>query len=331
MTNIKDHKYDNVSVVLANDVSISGNTEMEIEAVIQGEVAGGTMMIERRALAQKPSILLATSVVNIHANATNPLVPIRLLNLSPDRITVGKGTRVASASILDSTSIVVAGIDCKSPAQSEVSDEKQQQLWQTVESAAGKLTQREQEQLFAVLLNNADVFADGPSDLGKTDELYHTINTGNALPIRQPARRLPVAQREEVRKLLREMEEKRIIRPSKSPWASPVVLVKKKDGSTRFCVDYRRLNSVTHKDAYPLPRIDDTLQSLSGSKWFSTIDLLSGYWQVDIAESDREKTAFITHDGLFEFIVMPFGLCNAPATFQRLMNLAFQVCSGVSV
>ena len=86
-------------------------------------------------------------------------------------------------------------------------------------------------------------------------------------------------------------------------------------------MDCRKLNSVTHKDAFPLPHIDDTLQSLSGSRWFSTIDLLGGYWQVDIAEDDREKTAFITHDGLLEFNVMPFGLCNAPATFQRLMNL----------
>ena len=175
--------------------------------------------------------------------------------------------------------------------------------------------------MYALLLDYADVFADDAGDLGKTDKLHHTINTGCTLPVRQAAHRLPAAQRVEVRKLLKEMEEKRIIRPSKSPWASPVVLVKKKDGSTRFCVDYRKLNSVMHKDAYPLPRNDDTLQSLSGSRWFSTIDLLSGYWQVDIAEDDKEKTAFITHDGLFEFNVMPFGLCNAPATFQRLMNV----------
>ena len=117
------------------------------------------------------------------------------------------------------------------------------------------------------------------------------------------------------------MQEKDVIQQSSSPWASPIVLVKKKDGTTRFCVDYRKLNNVTRKDAYPLPRIDSTLDTLSRSQWFSTLDLVSGYWQVEIDEKDQPKTAFCTTEGLYEFKVMPFGLCNAPATFQRLMDL----------
>ncbi|GFV98111.1 retrovirus-related Pol polyprotein from transposon 412 [Trichonephila clavipes] len=134
-----------------------------------------------------------------------------------------------------------------------------------------------------------DVFSRNSSDISHTTVTQHRIDTADHPPIKQHPRRLPFAKQEEVGTLLREMQENDIIEPSSSPWASPIVLVRKKDGSTRFCVDYRKLNDVTKKDSYPLPRIDDTLDTLSGHKWFSTLDLKSGYWQVEVHPEDREK------------------------------------------
>ena len=116
------------------------------------------------------------------------------------------------------------------------------------------------------------------------------------------------------------MRKKKVIDPSVSPWASPVILVQKKNGSYWLCVDYRKLNAVTRKDVYPLPRIDDLLIRFNGAKIFSSFDLMKGYYQVGMAEKDKEKTAFIIEGGLYEFNVMPFGLTGAPNTFQRLMD-----------
>ena len=181
-------------------------------------------------------------------------------------------------------------------------------------------------EIAALLIEFADVSSASDDDLDKTGIVRHRINTGGAQPIRQRARRMPIHQRAEAETEVQKMLKRGVIEHSSSPWASPIVLVKKKDESTCFCVDYRRLNDVTIKDSYPLPRIDDSLDALAGSEWFSTLDLKNGYWQVEMEEEDKAKTAFTAGSGLYQLNVMPFGLANAPATFERLME---RVLSGL--
>ena len=154
----------------------------------------------------------------------------------------------------------------------------------------------------------------------ETDLLTMEIETGSAATKRQAARRMPFAVRSEVAKQLRDMQEAGVVQPSNSPWASPVVMVRKRDGSHRFCVDDRELNSVTKADTFLLPRIDDPLDQLGQARYFSTLDLAVGYWQIRVHPDSAEKTAFITPQGLFQFQVMPFGLTNAPSVFERLME-----------
>ena len=172
-----------------------------------------------------------------------------------------------------------------------------------------------------MLQEELETFADSKDDIGTTDVLSHGMRMVYSETSKLGPRRLPLSQYEVVKEELARMTRLGIIEPSSSSWASPIVLVKKKDGSTRFCVDYRRVNNLTITDSYPLPRIDDTIEALRGSKWFSTLDLASGYWQVPMAPEDAEKTAFTTQFGLYQFKKTPFGLANAPATFERLMEL----------
>lgn len=148
-----------------------------------------------------------------------------------------------------------------------------------------------------------------------------SIRTGDTSPIKQRVYRASPNIRAEIDKQVQQLLQQDIIGESYSPWSSPVVLVRKKDGTYRFCIDYRKLNAATIKDSYPLPRPAEALDSLSVSCWFSTMDLSSGYWQVELEPQDREKTAFNTGSGLFQFKVMPMGLTNTPPTFQRLMEL----------
>ncbi len=194
------------------------------------------------------------------------------------------------------------------------------------------LSDAEQQTMMSMIERCGEgLFSSEAVPFGKTHLFEHAIEVECSQPIAQRFRPTSPAEREIVRTELNKMLETRAVRPSKSPWASPIVLVPKKDGTTRFCIDYRRLNSVTRKNSFPLPRISDVLESFSGKKYFSTLDAASGYWQIPIKEEDIPKTAFTCTEGLFEFLVMPFGLCNAPATYQAAMNELFADLIGRSV
>lgn len=171
-----------------------------------------------------------------------------------------------------------------------------------------------------------DVFPDElPSGLPPSREVDHRIElVPGAVPPSRPTYRLSATELAELKKQLEELVKSGFIRPSKSPFGAPILFVKKKDGTMRMCVDYRALNNVTIKNSYPLPRVDELFDQLQGARFFSKIDLRSGYHQIRIADEDVPKTAFRTRYGHFEFLVLPFGLTNAPGTFMHLMHQAFR-------
>ena len=190
-----------------------------------------------------------------------------------------------------------------------------------LEKLPTEVTDEQRQRIAGLMEDYDDIFSRGTFDMGRTSLVEHSIDTGSHRPIRQALRRHPRAHLDEIDRQVDELLQNDFVEPAASPWASNVVLVRKKDGSFRLCVDYRRLNSVTYKDSYPLPHIDTCLGSMNGAVWFSTLDLRSGYHNIPIKESDRDKTAFITRRGCFRYKVMPFGLTCAPSVFQRLMDL----------
>nr|XP_061828743.1 uncharacterized protein LOC133614632 [Nerophis lumbriciformis] len=172
----------------------------------------------------------------------------------------------------------------------------------------------------AMLNSVPEVFAKHDLDFGRTDKVKHEINLSDPATFKQRPRPLNPQDVDAVRKHLQELLESGVIRESSSPFASPIVVVRKKNGTVRLCIDYRKLNAQTIKDAYALPKLEDTFSALSGSVWFSVLDLKSGYYQIEMEERDKAKTAFVCPLGFYEFNRMPQGITNAPSTFQRLME-----------
>ncbi|KAL5489484.1 hypothetical protein EMCRGX_G018578 [Ephydatia muelleri] len=307
-------------VQLIEHMEVPGSSQMRILAACNGGLCGVNdfVLLEPNVAFMERHGLMVARSVSFVSKGQKKYSLVQLLNPSSFPIVLHKQEVVGTLHSLDEHNSMAcsAGVDTQGSHNTSV----QSIAKQLVDKVAGGVTDNEKDELQQLLLKYSGILSQYEGDLGRTDLVYHNIVTGGHKGIKQSGRRLPFHQREEVKELLDGMLERQVIEPSQGSWSSPVVLVKKKDGSTRFCVDFRRLNAVTKKDAQPLPRIDETLDVLGSARWFSCLDLTSGYWQVEVAPEDREKTSFVTPYGLFQFRVMPFGLTNAPATFQRLME-----------
>ena len=254
------------------------------------------------------------SVGNTLSDVREGEAKVRLVNSTDKDICLKEGVRVGDASVTmleRRFSDSLPDVNAKSPPWSTILNQF---------DICKSLNSSERTALITLLTDYSDIVSFHSFDLGRTAILKHKINTGDAAPIKCRPYRHSIAEQQELDKMIAAFLEARLIRESSSPWSAPVVLVRKKDGGYRFCVDWRQLNAVTKKDSMPLPRIDDTLHRLHGSKYFSTIDFTSGYHQVEMEEESIEKTAFATQTGLYEFTVMGMGLTNSPATFTRLIT-----------
>ena len=192
--------------------------------------------------------------------------------------------------------------------------ELQQMMRDRISRRDGELKEEQVEEIVEALTPFCDIF--DPLHIGRSNVVKAEINTGEASPVTAQPYRISPLERDVIRQEVGKMLKLGVIRPSKSPWAALPVLVDKPDGSKRFCVDYRGLNAVTKAEAFPLPRIDDALTALQGCQFFTQMDANCGFWQMIMKDEDCEKTAFVTPDGQFEYVTLPFGLKNAAAQYQ---------------
>lgn len=263
------------------------------------------------------NIAVGNALVKLKESTT----PIMIMNLSKSTTYIPANTPVA-------TFEEVAELQTESYPEKEITrityddDHELATLCEDYKVQMGKnLSEEEKQALRKLLTEYQYLFSFDKMKLGLCNVMEHEIDTGDAKPIARKPYRLSQPQQEEVNKQIKEMLEMDVIEPAFSPWASPIIVVNKKDGGFRCCVDLRAVNKVTKLDKYPLPNIDESLNYLHGCKYITTLDLNNGYHQIKMKDSDKEKTAFVSQAGLYQFKRMCFGLTNAPSTFQRTMDI----------
>ena len=307
-------------------------------------------------------LIIGSSLID--TNRQDIVVPIRVLNPTPEDILLFEGKTLGYVHEVDAVTHVIANEEHSErelngnvanysvcSIHSQTADQRQNQnnaqetsnsedemasysevhmsawckdLHELYNRSCDGLNPDQQVELARLIDRHLTCFSTSPTDLGRTSILKHEIDTGDAQPVKTPPRRPPMAFEGEEERVIQQQLDAGVLRPSTSPWASALVYVRKKCGGVRACVDYRRVNDLTKKCAYPIPKISECLDCLGDAKIFSTLDLQSGYWQIEVKEEDIPKTAVITRGGLYEYVTMPFGLCGAPSTFTRCMELIFR-------
>jgi len=258
-----------------------------------------------------PDFIDITPTVIHYEKSSKSEVLVNVTNLTTNTVNIAPKAIIAELQPVKIDESVYENVELKSDKYDKILEEIE---------IGDSMTEEQVRQLKEVLGTYKDIFSTGDTDIGQCNLFKHRIELNNPTPFKERHRRIPPGMVEEVRAHLEQLLTGGIIRKSKSPFASNIVLVRKKSGKLRMCVDYRLLNNRTIKDAYALPRVEEIFDCLHG-KYFSTIDMKSGYHQVELEEEHKERTAFTVGPlGFFEFNKMPFGLCNSPATYQRLME-----------
>ena len=313
------HKQTNYCLTAPSKIKIKAQTN-HVEWIKLPDVFSGSALVETNNPMEHVS--LREGIFEIF----DKKIPIILSNNNKFDVVVGKNKYIADLEIIDKDTI--------NSVEEDIDEAKNCYAGQDVKPFTlekRNLSDAQYNKLNRLIKKFNQIFSKNKNDLGFYDKSEFEIKTETETPIKMRPYRVPYKEKEEVEAMIDEMLKFNIISKSKSPWSSPIVIIKKKDGSKRFCVDYRKLNKITIKDNFPVPLIEETLDSLHGSCFFTTLDLASGYWQMKMSKDAKEKSAFSSFKGTFEFNRVSFGLSNAVAHFQRTMESILEGLPNVKV
>lgn len=258
--------------------------------------------------------VLAADALYDGSQLINNIVMIRLINPMIKRNILYKGTKLGKIG-----PVTKVGLDAVNMLDNNEEKGSERVVTEILDRHRELIGSSEFRELKSILGEFSDIFSQSSTDVGCVKGFQHVINTGKCLPIALNPRRIPMHMESKIDALIEDLETKKIITKISSPWNFPIVVVPKKNGDIRMCIDYRKLNAITERPVYYIPDSKQLFDNIDGSKYFSSLDLSMGYHQIEMNQNDVEKTAFTTRTGQYAFQRMPFGLCGAPQSFQRVM------------